>query len=227
MNRSHVNSAVILLSLLLSAGCETSPPLKAEEPVNVPVAREHADTIAIHSAGNEEFSGLYNTFEVKATLLNSEVREALIKRQADYFQWDQSQLATERDKARQELSAEIGAFLSFSTPERKNDNLSDGKSIWRILLDAGGRRYVGRVKRDRRLTVELQALYPYHTRWNTPYLVTFPIAASAIETGPAKMTITGPLGSRVLEFRAVAGSGLISAPPSTTEPATTSTPATP
>ena len=98
------------------------------------------------------------------------------------------------------MSAETTAFLSFSTPERKNDNLADAKAIWRIILESGGRRYVGKAKRDRRLLAELQALYPYHTRWNTPYLITFPVAMTALETQTIKLTLTGPLGSRILEF---------------------------
>jgi hypothetical protein len=158
------------------------------------------EVIEANSSGDSEFAGLYNTFELKATILNTPVREALVQRQAEYYQWDAAQVSTEREKATQENSAEAAVFISFSTPERRNDNLADKKSIWRIFLDVGGRRYVGQAKKDRRLIAELQALFPFHTRWNTPYLLSFPVGMSAIENQTMKLTVTGPLGSRVLEF---------------------------
>lgn len=196
-----------LLSIVLLSACATNQetatatsPLKTAGPDAVPVPKAHTEIIDVHSSGDSEFSGLYNTFELKATVLNSKVREALVQRQGEYYQWDNAQMTTEREKALQENSAEAVIFMSFATPDRRNDNLADKKSIWRIFLDVGGRRYVGQAKKDRRLIAELQALYPYHTRWNTPYILTFPVGMSAIETQPMKLTVTGPLGSRVLEF---------------------------
>ncbi|MBK7891607.1 MAG: hypothetical protein IPJ84_12455 [Bdellovibrionales bacterium] len=205
------NTPLILIALIVTiAGCASSPtensqrvaasPLEAERVETIAVPADHAQAIEKSSSGDSEFSGLYNTFELKATMLNSTVRESILKRQSEYYLWEPSQLANEREKATQELSSETGVFLSFSTPERKNDNLADSKTIWRIYLEAGGRRYVGKAKRDRRLIAELQSLFPYHTRWNSPYTITFPVAASALEGQAIRLTVTGPLGTRVLEF---------------------------
>ena len=177
-----------------------STPLKTSGPESIHAPKSHVEVIEANSSGDSEFAGLYNTFELKATVLNTPVREALVLRQAEYYQWDAAQVSTEREKATQENSAEAAVFISFSTPERRNDNLADKKSIWRIFLDVGGRRYVGQAKKDRRLIAELQALFPFHTRWNTPYLLSFPVGMSAIENQTMKLTVTGPLGSRVLEF---------------------------
>ncbi len=178
-----------------------STPLRTSGPDSIYVPKTHVEVIEAHSSGDSEFAGLYNTFELKATVLNTTVREALVQRQGEYYQWDSAQQTTEREKAMQENSAEAAVFISFATPERRNDNLADKKSIWRIFLDVGGRRYVGQAKKDRRLIAELQALFPYHTRWNTPYLLSFPVGMSAIENQSMKLTVTGPLGSRVLEFK--------------------------
>lgn len=205
------NTPLTLIALIFTiAGCASGPtensqriatsPLEAERVETIAVPTDHAHAIEKSSSGDSEFSGLYNTFELKATILNSTVRESILKRQSEYYLWEPSQLATEREKATQELSSETGVFLSFSTPERKNDNLADSKTIWRIYLEAGGRRYVGKAKRDRRLIAELQSLFPYHTRWNSPYTITFPVAASALEGQAIRLTVTGPLGTRVLEF---------------------------
>jgi len=197
-----------------------SSPLVTESPVGLKIPYSHSAVIEQYSAGDSEFAGLYNTFELKATLLNTDVREALIRRQAEYYQWDEGQQSTEREKATQELSAETEVFLSFATPERKNDNLTDKKSIWRIFLDVGGRRYVGQPKKERRLIAELQAQFPFHTRWNTPYMLSFPVSAKAIETQVVKLTLTGPLGSRVLEFKPISsGSSSTGSSLQSTEPA--------
>lgn len=204
-------------AMVFMTGCASSPteqqprtqtpptaaaaPIQAERVETLAVPAEFAESIERYSSGDSEFSGLYNTFEMKATVLNGPVRDAVLKRQSEYYQWDPSQLATEREKASQELSSETGFFLSFFTPERKNDNLADTKAIWRVYLEVSGRRYVGKAKRDRRLTAELQSLFPYHTRWNSPYLITFPVAVSALEGQTLRFTVTGPLGTRVLEFQ--------------------------
>ncbi|CAN5452554.1 hypothetical protein BH10BDE1_BH10BDE1_07200 [soil metagenome] len=213
MNWGLTGVSILTLALTACASISNEPsdgttvnarsPLEAEGPYNLRVPKAHTAIIEDNSAGDSQFTGLYNTFEIKATILNSEVREALIRRQAQYYQWDQAQQNTEREKAIQELSSEATVFLSFSTPERKNDNMADKKSIWRVFLDVGGRRYVGQAKKDRRLIAELQALFPFHTRWNTPYMLTFPVGMTAIESQTMKLTLTGPLGSRVLEFRSL------------------------
>lgn len=202
-----------ILSLTIGA-CSTSgkPPLREPEAPGITVPKPHTEIIEKNSSGDSEFSGLYNTFELKATILNTPVRDALIQRQAEYYQWDQAQISAEREKSLQENSSESAIFVSFSTPERRNDNLADKKTIWRVFLDVGGKRYVGQAKKDRRLIAELQSLFPFHTRWNTPYIFTFPVAMNAIETDPIKLTVTGPLGSRVLEFSPVSHSGLTNSP---------------
>jgi hypothetical protein len=189
---------------LLCGACTTNPftqPRSELSQVSTRTEGTNYDAIIeASSAGDADFAGFYNTFAYKATLQNSPAREALVNKQAEYYQWDEAKTASEREKSRQEMASETDIFLSFFTPERRNDNLADTKSIWRVLLDVGGHRYVGKVKRLRTLLAEQQALYPYHTRWNTPYLVTFPVPTTAIETQPATMTVTGPLGTRTVNF---------------------------
>lgn len=173
----------------------------SEGPANIAIPQSHKEIIEAGSAGNLEFAGLYNTFDFRATLLNSKTREALIQRQGESYQWDAAKFASERERSTQEASAESVVFLSFFTPERRNDNLAAAKSIWRALLDVGGRRYEAKIKKDRRLLVELQSMFPYHTRWNSPYILTFPVSTMAIESQVVKLTITGPLGTQTVNFQ--------------------------
>lgn len=194
----------ILLFQVLIAGCASVPQTNTpSEEQGRPITRKaYEDLIEEFSDGDTQYSGFYNNFEYKATLLNSPVRAALLSRQNEYYQWDREKWLSEKEKSDKEATVETVVFLSFFTPERRNDNLADAKSIWRVYLDAGGRRYEGKVKKLRLLLAELQALYPYHTRWNTPYLVTFPVPTNAIEIQTSTLTVTGPLGSRTVEFPA-------------------------
>ena len=177
----------------------TSQPLDGSAPEPT---EQYKLLIEKYSAGDSEYTGFYNNFEYKALLQNSVVRGAIFRKQASYYQWDAGKAALEREKMQKELNEDTRIFMSFFTPERQNDNLMNSKSIWRIYLDVGGHRYEGKIKRLRNLTAELQALYPFHTRWTSPYEVTFPIATPAIETQTSTYTVTGPLGTRVVTFQA-------------------------
>ena len=159
--------------------------------------------VETYSAGDREYNGFYNQFDFRATLQNSAVQAAMLAKQAEYYQWDAAKKETERAKAEADMSRETVVFCSFFTPDRRNDNLADSKSIWRVYLDVDGRRYVAKIKKSRKLIAELQALFPYHTRWTTPYVFTFPVPASAVERAKSKLTITGPLAARSVEFAPV------------------------
>lgn len=156
-----------------------------------------------YSDGDANYTGLYNTFEYRATLLNSAVHKLVLNQQAKSYLWDEEKLSKEDEKNQKKMADFTEIFLSFYTPERKNDNLTDAKSIWRVYLDVGGRRYTGKVKRDRSLLAEIQALFPYHTRWNTAYRVSFPIPTATVDTQNSQVTITGPLGTKTVNFSAM------------------------
>lgn len=153
-----------------------------------------------YSAGDSEYTGFYNNFEYRVTLLNTAVREAQLAKQTEFYQWDAAKVALEREKMTKELGEETKVFMSFFTPDRLNDNLTNAKSIWRVYLEVDGRRFEGKIKRLRNLLAELQALYPGHTRWTSPYEVTFPVGAASIERKVSKYTVTGPLGTRDVTF---------------------------
>jgi len=187
--------------LAISGACSSTPPL-AEPAKNSPEIQAADAEIDRFSDGDAQYVGFYNNFLYRATILNSQVRGALLRKQAEFYQWDRDKLLGEREKSDRGAGIETTIFLSFFTPERRNDNLSDAKSIWRVYLEAGDRRYQGKVKKIRTPLAELIALYPYHTRWNTAYEISFPIPTLAIETQVLKLTITGPLGAKTVSFTA-------------------------
>lgn len=196
----------LTMSPLLLNGCQTTGTSASVETVATApsgISAEQEAVLQEYSDGESEYVGFYNNFEYRATLKNSSVRQALLELLAQYYQWDSEKLLSERNKSLQEMASETEVFLSFYTPDRRNDNLTDPKSIWKIYLDVGDRRYEGKPRKLRRNLAELQALYPYHTRWNTPYAVVFPIPTSAIETQISVVTVTGPLGTRSVRFKPI------------------------
>lgn len=204
--RMGLGASLISAAVLLSVGCsstqlkETTRPTEGSLPV---VPQTYTEKMDRFSAGDSEYSGFYNNFQYKATLRNSYIREVQLERMADYYKWDAEKLASEKEKSNQEMQTETEVFVSFFTPDRRADNLADSKTIWRIYLEVGGRRYQGKAVRSNKLLPELIALYPYHTRWTTPYIFTFPVPTTAIETQSSTLTITGPLGDRVVTFSAL------------------------
>jgi hypothetical protein len=198
----------LVLPLIINACATTQEgqPEKAAlasptESTAVKIPHDYEITIDSFSSGEAEYAGFYNNFQYKATLLNSRIREALIARESTSYQWDREKTVNEREKASQEMNQSTSVFVSFYTPDRRNDNITEPKSIWRVYLQVGDRRYEGKVQKVRRLIAEIQSLYPYHTRWNSAYMVTFPISMTAIESQDMSMTITGPLGSKTVEFK--------------------------
>jgi hypothetical protein len=191
---------------LAMSGCTTGQMDEsgaAAEGTAVKTGKTYELGIEEYSAGDSEYTGFYNNFEFKATILNTPIRNLTFEKQSAYYQWDEAKRSSEKAKMEQEVSSETKVFCSFFTPDRKNDNLTDIKSIWRVYLDVGGTRYQADVHHVRTLLAELQSLYPYHTRWNTPYMFHFKVPTSAIEGQPSRLTITGPLGTRVIDFKAV------------------------
>jgi hypothetical protein len=161
---------------------------------------EYEDVIENYTEQALEYDGLQNTIEFHATLLNSRVIEAQTLRKASMLLWEKTQYD-------QELSARIGksketteVFVSFFTPERKNNDLARSETLWKIFLKNKDKRSEGKVEKVTLLHSEIQSLYPQHNRWSNAYVVKFPIAISEIENKGIELIITGPVGTKSVHF---------------------------
>ncbi len=169
-------------------------------PEDRPEYNRHKELINQFSGGDEINSGFYNHFAFKATLLNTPTYESIIGQKASFYKWSTPKLLSEREKVEQNSSSETKVFMSFFTPNRKDDNFTDKNSIWKVYLESNGQRYEGKVVKDRRRPTELQKLYPYHSKWNSAYMIKFNVPTSRIENKPSKFTVTGPMGSKEVTF---------------------------
>lgn len=150
----------------------------------------------------EVYDGLYNKLTVQATWIDSLVTDYTLSHNARLFQWQEPKYREERTKKVSKNAESSEFFVSFFTPERKHMDLSGAKNLWKIYLDVNGQRYEGKATKIKLSLSEVQALYPYHNRWSTPYTINFPVATSLVENKDAVLVFTGAVGSAELKYPA-------------------------
>jgi hypothetical protein len=183
----------IFLSLLscFAISCATETPATPDDYIKV---------IEAHSAGDVEYVGAYNHFNFRATLMNSTIQNAIIDRKAAIYLWNNVKKQQEMGILQADNASMTKVFISFYTPDRRDDNLASPKSIWALYLETPNGRYTGSAKKVRTSPTELMTLHPNHNRFTTAYNVEFPVALASVEGQKLKLTITGPLGTRSVEF---------------------------
>lgn len=182
---------LIIASLLFVSACQTHPHDEGRD--------NYIQVIEKNSAGDTQFSGVYNHFEFRATILNEEVSRAIHNRMTTFFAWDEAEADKKLDERLNANQTKTRLWVSFFTPERADDNMANKKSIWKVYLIVDGQRYKGHAKKANMNFHQAEALFPYHTRWTTPYYVDFEVPTANIGTNP-KLLVTGPLGKREVTF---------------------------
>lgn len=185
----------LCLCLAACATYETTPSGR-----NIRTESEYFNVIDQNSDKVTRYSGLYNLLDAQGTILNSKVLEAQMDQLTRIYQWDDKKFLEEKSKNEGRLNKEAEFFLAFYTPERKSDDLNRPNTQWRLFLDVGGKRYEGKVTKIKTALPELISLYPSFNRFYTPYSVIFNVPMKSIEASPLKMTITGSVGSAILNF---------------------------
>ncbi|MFZ4402521.1 MAG: hypothetical protein ACOYOK_00325 [Pseudobdellovibrionaceae bacterium] len=166
---------------------------------------DYQSVIEKNTQRSQKYSGLANTLDVQATILNSTVSAGQSDQYARIYQWNAQQWNEDKIKSEQKLAQKSEFFVSFYTPERKHNDLHKNKTLWKIFLDTGSQRYEGKATKVKLLTEEVRRFYPYYTKFTTPYLIEFPVSMKSIEGKDLKLTITGTVGSAQLLFAPVTG----------------------
>lgn len=162
---------------------------------------EYESIVNSKTEATELYDGFYNTLNISATRLDAEMSDAILSHNARLSQWNEAQYKDEKNKVLSRHAQTTEFFLSFYTPERKHNDLSTSKTLWKVYLDVNGQRYEGKATKMKLLMSEIGVLFPRHTRWSTPYILSFPIATSLTEGKPAVLTLTGAVGSTQLNFK--------------------------
>jgi hypothetical protein len=108
-----------------------------------------------------QYDGVYNRFEAYATFLNSDTQATILQKRSDVLEWDQAQAQKERERLFQENATQTKFFLSFFVPSVKLNDLHKGTSIWKLYLEAGGKRYEGKVMKHNGKVEDINSIYPY------------------------------------------------------------------
>ena len=186
-----------LFSAILISGCATTPDNR-----RIWIDDEtYKNSIAPYTRTAQAYEGFQNVLDVRMTLMNAKVRNAQTLQKATSFQWSEKEAQADRQYSQDSMLTETRFFLSFFTPESKNDNLAKADTVWRIFLDVDGKRYNGTITRALETPTEILDVYPEHTRWQSAYYVKFMAPTRLVEEGPSKITITGPVGSAELQFQ--------------------------
>ena len=190
--------AIASLIALFQFGCATSLPMPAGIQELSP--GDYEKLITEKTKKIEIYQGLENKLTVSATWLDSETSEGLLAHSARLAQWEEPKYKEERFRLVTKHTDRTEFFVSFYTPERKHADLANTKNLWKIYLDVNGQRYEGKAVKMKQLLSEIQALYPHHNRWSTPFTVSFPVSTALTENKSALITLTGAIGSAQLKF---------------------------
>lgn len=169
---------------------------------NLTPSSEYFSMVDDNTGLKKVYDGFNETMEMSATLMTTKLSHAQLDHKARMFQWTPEQYATNKAELETNLNSQTKIFLSFYVPERKQDDLHKPATLWKIFLDAGGKRYEGHAARMKTILADVQSLYPKHTRFSTPYMITFSVPVSRIENVDSKLTITGPVSSASVDFKA-------------------------
>lgn len=193
-----LKSTLLLVATLIISACATTEKLSSG--IEVITQSEYENIIAKNTEKAQVYESLYNVLDVSGTIMNSQMTAAQLSQSARLYLWDKTKLDSETAAKKIKTEKELEIFISFYTPDRKNDDLAKNKTLWKIFLDLDGKRYEGKATKVKLLLSEIQGLYPYHTKFATPYSIVFPISASLADGKSAKLILTGAVGSASLNF---------------------------
>jgi hypothetical protein len=162
--------------------------------------KDYRHVLEKYTRDREHYDGFMMLFQYHVTLLSTEVLEAQVWQSATDLQWAREKVQVEREKVSSSASRETTLFLSFFSPDGANDNLEVTGSIWKLFLVSGGTKYEGKATRTSGHISDLQKKYPFHTRFNTAYTVTFPVPVTQVQSSSSRFIITGPVATSEVNF---------------------------
>lgn len=164
---------------------------------------EYQKVLGTYSDQAQKYDGPNNLLDVRATILNKEVIEAQLQRQASLFQWDQQKYDSEWKAKMAPANKITEVFVSFYTPDRKSGDLLRTNTLWKAVLKYNGLKVPGTPKKLTLLPIEINSIYPDHNRWSNGYILTFEAPLIDVEKTISELVISGPVGNAELEFKPI------------------------
>ncbi len=195
------NILILLTALSLNFLFSCATPLNVADGITAISADDYQMLVQKKSERLEVYNGLYNQMTVSATRMDAEMSQAYLSHSARLSQWTVVKYQDEKNKVVSRGTENTEYFISLYTPERKHNDLSSSKSIWKILLDVNGQRYEGKAVKIKSQLSEVEAMYPAHNRWSNAYMVSFPVASALTDGKSSVLTLTGPVTAAQLTFK--------------------------
>jgi hypothetical protein len=192
-------AATISTLVLLVAGCASGVPTR-RAPVPSP---ESGDWGLLRDASSRRVS-LYDGFvhraNASATWFSPRVREAGVRRQAEWERKNQAEIEEAVVTARADALLGEEFLVSFYTAEKRANDLDASRSIWHLELDDGETRVPAFEIIGFPTDATIRQLFPYVDPFEVVYRVRFRWTGAPLDGRPFKLLISGGLGSLVLDF---------------------------
>lgn len=190
----------VLLAAALGAtlGCAALHP---RQPAPTPLAGEWGIARREATRRLALYDGLVHRATATVTHLALRVREAEVRRLAEWQGWTAEELAARL--AREEAEAKAGEefLVAFYAANPVDNDLDAAKSVWRlaVLVDGGQLRPVSVKAED--VDATLKTLFPYVGPFDTVYRVRFPPSpAGPLQGRSYVLQIASALGKIDLDF---------------------------
>lgn len=164
--------------------------------------QKYINSVNKASQSDRVYSGIYNVYNMNITMLNSTVSELQLDKLQDFLGLEPNEIIKKRENAYEQLAKRAQFFLAFYTPNRQDNNLVDGASAnWRFFLSHNKKQYLAKVTKPSMKERRIKQLYPYFSRFHKPYILTFDIPMTIIESASVTITILGDNMSRKISFQ--------------------------
>ena len=164
--------------------------------------KKYLDQVQALTVKDEKHMGFSNVYNFSAVLLSQDLLQAQLELDAFDFQWDDSQYQEKRRDYLQTASQNTQVFLSFFTPNNKNNNLDKYDALWKVFLILDGRKYEAKAAKAKTPSSRLGSLYPSHNGFSHAYVLSFAIPLGEIEkASEIRLLLTGNLASSNLPFK--------------------------
>jgi len=184
---------------LLAAGCGAGVPFhRAPQP-----GTDTGDWGELRDQASRRaslYDGFVHRADATATWFSPAVREAGIRRQAEWQARNQAELEQALATGRAEAAKGEEFVVAVYTADRRANDLGSKTSVWHLELDDGEVRVPASEVTALTTDATIRQLFPYVDPFDVVYRVRFRWTGAPLAGRPFRVHIAGGLGAMVLDF---------------------------
>jgi len=184
---------------LLAAGCGAGVPFhRAPQP-----GTDTGDWGELRDQASRRaslYDGFVHRADATATWFSPAVREAGIRRQAEWQARNQAELEQALATGKAEAAKGEEFVVAVYTADRRANDLDSRTSVWHLELDDGEVRVPASEVTALTTDATIRQLFPYVGPFDVVYRVRFRWTGAPLTGRPFRLHIAGGLGAMVLDF---------------------------